>query len=217
MKLTYRVQKMAFKTTHVELEQINKIYEKYINDPSYVFKMSSPHMTHKWIIMLKKLDDTNTDELRDNVVDENYAVFRADKLQVVCIFDALDPQTTRKSIINSYYDVHVDYIVGEIVECDSFDKNINKTKTNGIHYLKSIEGAFYFGPHMTKYNGPWKTFDKTTGKLIAEGNIINGQRTGQWKCYNMDTHIIDNLNFYLAWFDINPKDVNYKSTYTVTY
>lgn len=206
---------MTSKTTCIELEQINKIYEEYIDEPSYVFKMSSPHMTHKWIIVLKKLDDTITNESRDDVDDANYAVFRADKLQVVCIFDALEPRTIRKNILNSYCETCIDYIVGEIIECDSFDENNNNT--SGILYLKSIEGAFYYGTHMTKYNGPWKTFDKTTGILIAEGNIVNGQRTGQWKCYNMDTYVSDNRNFYLAWFDINPKDVNYKSTYTVTY
>ena len=70
------------------MDKLVHIVDRY-EDGSHVFKSCS----HDWIVVLRKLPDTNTNESRP-VVDPNCAKFRADKLQVVDIIHKFDQNNT---------------------------------------------------------------------------------------------------------------------------
>lgn len=78
---------------------IEKFIELYpeidLNDDQYVYKKCFDN-----IIILKKCDDTKTNEEREDVFDERYAIFRADKLLVVKILNGWS---------RDEYNIHYEY------------------------------------------------------------------------------------------------------------
>lgn len=120
------------------MNYINELYEKFINDPSFVYKSCKKD----WIVIMQKLPDTITNEKRLN--DNIYAKYRADKLLVHTIFNKWNPNDTQLDIENSIYKKQtITYIIGDIVKSNNYDMNIKHVCTSGIHYFKNIECAFY--------------------------------------------------------------------------
>lgn len=98
------------------------------------------------LVIAEKLIDTKTNETRNNVIDDRYAIFRADKLYIFAIIDkiTLEPAKTCKDNTNHHIEsYHYVYNVGEISKCNNYDTNINNLFSDGIRYYKSIEGGFY--------------------------------------------------------------------------
>lgn len=169
------------------VESILKFYPQFI-DSDYVFKSCQG----AWIVVLEKLSDTLTNETRDNIVEKQYAKYRADKLKVIMIFNKHNPSQTKKEVVNSFYkNLEIIYKVGEIVHSDSFDSNLNNVCTSGIHYFLNIEPAYYL---ECEY---WGCF---TGKYIQWYD--NGQK--RQESYRFKGHLHDK---YIRWHINGQKDV----------
>ena len=106
----------------------------YISDPKYVYKSCG-----NYIVVLEKLIDTITNELRTNITDPKYAKYRANKLKTILIINKFDPLDVIMEIENSFYAKKVVYRTGEIIEIDDYDYDANEVCTRGIHYFKTIE------------------------------------------------------------------------------
>ena len=94
-------------------------------------------------------------ESRKKTVDANdkTADYRCEYALVIRIFDALNPcNTVCKTESKSPFDgVTTVYEVGKIVRPDSSNYNLDNT-SNGIHYFKSVEAAYYFGKYDWRNN-----------------------------------------------------------------
>jgi antitoxin component YwqK of YwqJK toxin-antitoxin module len=148
----------------------------YFDNDKYVFKSCG-----NYIVVLEKLEDTRTNELRTNITDPKYAKYRANKLKVLLIIHKFDPSDILEKVENSYYIKKVVYRTNEIIEIDDYDHDLNKVCTGGIHYFKTIEQAFFwellkFNP---KYTGKWILWYES-GNKMDEGEYEEGKREGKW-------------------------------------
>src|SRR5947208_16609894 len=98
---------------------------------------------HNLIVILKKTNETVTNEGRKNIVDSRYAKFRGNNLRVVNIFDMKNPKVHLLQA-HSVYDSHFVYTIGEIVYCTNYNYNTDEICESGIHYFKDIRGAYYY-------------------------------------------------------------------------
>ena len=140
----------------------------YLEDDKYVFKSCG-----NYIVVLEKLDDTRTNELRTNISDPKYAKYRANKLKVLLIIHKFDPSNILEKVENSYYKKKVVYITNEIIEIDDYDYDLNVVGTRGIHYFKTIEQAFFW--ELLKFN------PAHTGKWIERYENGNKKSEGEYK------------------------------------
>ena len=135
------------------MDKLVSACSEYIGDPKYVFKSCG-----KYIVVLEKLPDTITNESRSNISDPIYAKYRANKLRVVLIINKFDQSDIIKEIENTFYHKKIRYEKDKIVEVYDHDMKFNEVYTEGIHYFRTIEQAFY-----------WQLFDFNllyTGKYI---------------------------------------------------
>ena len=128
------------------LTKLKNMFGHYESDPDYVFKT-----TAKAFIVLKKCKYTRTNERRA-VINTKFAKYRASLLHVVCIVNRHDPDKTLKKTRSTFSPEFV-YIVGKDVVSKCYDKNYNNIYSDGIHYFKSIERAFYSHLNKTKMMG----------------------------------------------------------------
>lgn len=151
-----------------DLGRLKSHYENYMNS-EYLFKKCN----RRYLVILKKVPTTLTNESRKYVVDPQSAKFRANHLEVVKIIDLrIDPYNSdiielekitsvfhnsalitkinkgwvdRKSLKpEQKLKVTTEYIVGQIVYADHWTNEINKICDHGIHYFKSLEPAYYY-------------------------------------------------------------------------
>ena len=150
------------------------LYVTKYNDSSYVFKSCS----HDWIVVLRKLADTITNESRP-VADTYCAKFRANKLQVVDIINKFDQSITCDSICNSVYkDKQMVYKKGEIIEVEEFNTNVNEVCTTGIHYYKTMKVAFYLELEIVR-DGELISW-RDNGGMLSKRTYKDGKREGEW-------------------------------------
>jgi len=165
------------KTTDSQL-LIDAIREKYPdNTGQFFFKSCGTY----WIVVMKKVGDTITNQSRLPLDDPNrsFAKYRANKLAVVDIICKFNPNETTDQISNTYYKNHtVKYIKGSIVVPNSFDWNINKVCSTGIHFYETIECAFYFELKKVENGKCTRWYD--SGQKSSEGEYINGEKNGKW-------------------------------------
>lgn len=162
--------------------EIQKIYEKYINDPSYVYQMCTDKKSNfiRWIVILQKLSDTITNEYFDEKNVQYLHLkhlflkkYRADKLRIIKIFDSDHPTITTDTISHTCNGKTVVYTINSDIQSDA------------IHYFKLIEGAYYYGLPHSKYTGEW--FSHTDdGYLHLSGNYIKGHKDGIWTYWFID-------------------------------
>lgn len=159
-----------------QLDIIKEVYDQYIQDPTYVFESCRCD----WIIIMQKLTDTMTDEIRP-VDDSDHAEYQANKLQVIVIFNKLDPKNTIDIIDSSiYYQKPIKYEVGKIVSINDFCTDGNELSTKGIYYFKTIETAFYRNIDLL-YNYMGKYYEwYHNGNKCVEGEYKNGKKNGYW-------------------------------------
>lgn len=125
-------------------------YQPLIDDPDIVYKSCQKI----WIVFLRKLPDTMTNENRNNVVYSRFAQFRANKLEVYLIVAKDNPNITTDKVYNSTYKKKICYEVGKTITIEDYDTNIDKICSPGIHYFKSIECAYYFDIlNLSKFSG----------------------------------------------------------------
>jgi antitoxin component YwqK of YwqJK toxin-antitoxin module len=156
------------------MEAFNKFNEKYSLGGEYVFKSCS----REWIVVLKKLEDTKTNESRVDVKDSLYAKFRADKLLVVDIVHKFFDQTIDEITNSAYSNKTIKYKKGEIIEVFNFDKDLDAVCAPGIHYFKSAKAAIYY--ELIIENGPNKSWHEN-GQLHIECAYKNGKEDGLYK------------------------------------
>lgn len=160
----------------------------------------------------KKLNNTITNEVRDNVRDHNFALFRGDTFYVEKIFNKHEPSKTM-----SFLDTNIQclsgmkFIKNKIVACRSFDYNLNNIYGDGIYYYKSVEPAFYRGntnyEYKSWYHNGLKKMDTSDendegvymmtewhsdGTKKLEGMCRKNKRIGSWKQYDQygNNHVV---------------------------
>jgi antitoxin component YwqK of YwqJK toxin-antitoxin module len=173
------------------LDIINSLYNYYVEDDQFVYKSCES----EWIVILRKLKDTITNENRWDIVNIKFAKFRANKLEVVLIINKNDPTIITKQISNSNYKSKITYKVGEIVIINDYDMNLSNVCSTGIHYFKTIECAYYFD-NEKKCIGNYK-------KWFNDGTLCK-------QCYyDQNNNLIGDYN---EWFDNGnyKKKCNYK-------
>lgn len=164
---------------NTKLQIILELYKEYIAD-NYVYKVcNNSDGKRKWIVILHKFTRTKTNEERSDVVNNNYAKFRANKLQVIKIFDMNEPTVTIDVVKNKYIDKYLEYAVNKIVHSDYYDDEINRICTGGIHYFKTIQAAYYYGDVPENYTGEWFEF-YDNGNVSKQYNFIEGHKTGEY-------------------------------------
>ena len=164
-------------TTNSQL-LINAIRQKYPDKiGQYFFKSCGG----EWIVVLEKTDGTITTQSRLLPDDRNkqFAKYRADKLTVVDIIYKFNPNKTTDQICNTFFGSHtVKYIKGSIVVPNSFDQNIDKVCSYGIHFYERIEPAFYLELEKVE-NGKWTAW-YDSGQKEVEIEYLNGKYSGKW-------------------------------------
>ncbi len=163
------------------LDKIKEKYSKYLSDPSYVYKYCRDELKRAIIILDKSnIGSLNnpilTNENRIDVVDSNYAKFRANYLKVVLIFDIDDPDIEYDSITNQVYNETV-YRKNQIIYPDKFDKDLEKVCSNGIHYFKTIDATYYYQNIPNDYIGTWYSWYENGSKRTSI-EYVNGQKNG---------------------------------------
>lgn len=173
-----------FKTTNINLtnmlEALSERLKQYSDDSSYVFKAANNGKRREWIVVMKKTKSTINNEQRTKVIDDKFAKFRADQLEVVEIVSSLDPKESTNYINNVYKrtskaKIITRYEVGKIVIADAYDDAINHVCTNGIHYFKTIKAAFYYTTRPFDYSGVWIKYTRNGGK-DRESTYHNGSK-----------------------------------------
>lgn len=164
-----------------------------------------------WLIVLKKISNTKTNELR-KVQNKNFAIYRGDVFTVMAIFNTMNPTETLDSIDNtseyieykqSYtmrthkniiYDKNEVYTVGETVRSHFYTKDLLKIyNAYGIHFFTTIEAAYYYGigdlydflidPAEIINTGKYLKYD-INGAKIKEAAFVNGKLNGRCVDYN---------------------------------
>jgi antitoxin component YwqK of YwqJK toxin-antitoxin module len=159
-------------------KKIDQLSAQYSSKKDYVFKSCSVD----WIVVLQKLPDTKTNESRSDIKDPNYAKFRADKLHVVDIVHKITNQITNEIANTAHKEKTIIYKKGEIIEVDDFNKDLDEVCAPGIHYVKSVEAAFYY-EIPDNYNGLCKSW-YNNGLLYDKGIFKNGMENGLWKTWH---------------------------------
>lgn len=189
--------------------------EKYLDD-DFVFKTVKIKLNKKipsgnafnldesrnyiwWLIILKRTPATKTNELRKDVEDETYAKFRGSEFLVVQIIDIFNSNKTINSIYNQNY-IGVTYAVDRIVKPNKYDENIHKVCSNGIHFFKTIKGAYYYNLKSYNHTGKYLKYHDN-GLTFVESTFIKGKLNGvstkyyeNGKKHRECTYIDDKIN-----------------------
>lgn len=145
---------MIIRYMRYSLDSIVKKYKSFIK-PEHVYKICRGKDTNKWIVIMKKLPDTITNEDRKNVYNRHYAKFRANKLRVIKIINIFSLKSVKKITHNPICSgVETIYQKNYIVLPDKYDES-EKVCTHGIHYYKSISAAYYYDNPEDDYVGKW--------------------------------------------------------------
>jgi antitoxin component YwqK of YwqJK toxin-antitoxin module len=143
----------------------------------------------EYIVSLAKLNDTITNESRNDIANVSYAKFRGNKFLVTKICHKFTNESI-DFIYNTCYKIKLLYKVNEIVEV-KFSKDLNEICAEGIHYFKSKEAAYYYCLNTTNYTGKFKVWHDN-GQLAVECNYKNGQLYGKymsWNCNGKNSEI----------------------------
>jgi len=186
------------------LDCIRLMYHQYISDPECVYKMCTDGTVHrddptsKWLVVMKKESDTKTNENRENILDPFHAKYRADKLRVLKIINVNDIETTTDSVHhrNQTFGYSAIYTVGSIVKSYNFNENIQEVCSNGIHYYKSLESAFFHRSMPDGYTGRWFC-QNSDGSKDWEGYFANGEKNGVHREWDKS----EGLTYRIEWLD----------------
>ena len=146
--------------------------KKYIDNSKYGFMSCA-----NYIVVLEKLDDTITNELRTNIVNSYYAKYRATKLKPVLIINKFNPSDTITKIKNTTHDKRILYKLNEILTKPGYDAHL----ILGIEYFKSIEQSFYyelllFNPTYTGKYILWHENGNKKSELEYKDGKLEGKR-----------------------------------------
>ena len=127
-----------------------------------------------YIVTMKKLPDTVTNESRKDVVDPLHAKFRANKLLVVSIKHLITGKKIDRIQNMSYQNKKIWYEASkEVIEPD-----LDKV---GINYFRSREAAFYWQNDQIK-DGLMRAWHDN-GQIDEECPIVNGKVHGLYRSW----------------------------------
>lgn len=160
----------------VTLDQLTDIIDEHVpSNPNIVYKSCG-----NYIVVLKKLENTITNENRCGIVDSNHAKFRANTLMTILIINKMNGQLVTK-ITNSCYSKKIFlYELNKIAIVNDYDMHSNIICAPGIHYFKSIESAYFydFKNIETHYTGTIKKW-LSDGYLYQEYELLNGHMVSE--------------------------------------
>ena len=191
---------MTHKWKHLTLQLILKCITRSIRNLSFSLNqkmialicMSDIDFCYKscgdYIVTMKKLPDTMTNESRKGIVDPLHAKFRADKLFVINIKHKKTDETINRIQNTTFKDNQVWYEVSKEVSAPDYCENLDIVCAPGIHYFLSRKAAYYWecardrdinGPYHAWYESgqPYMLHTYLAGKLHGPYQIwySNGQ------------------------------------------
>src|SRR5271154_6224414 len=114
--------------------------EKYMQDSKYVYKFCKSAKATEWLVIMKKIESTITNEDRINIFGNKCDKFRANVLQVVKIISIHNPnKSIRKLLHISDHGPITFYQKNKQIIPNKYDPCIENICTNGIHYYRSFE------------------------------------------------------------------------------
>lgn len=150
-------------------------FQQYHQDPDYVYNSATDESGLSRYITIYKKNNSQTNESRKNIVDEKYALYRADQLQKILMFDKFTLDMVRQ------FNVHTTVYDDEKFKTTTFRtyKNMFDTESvdgPGIYYYRSIGPAFYEGLDDPKlqYSGVHCEWD-VDGMLQFARSLIDGK------------------------------------------
>lgn len=155
----------------------NTIIKKCLLNDQYVFKSAGKKAD--FIVVLKKVIDTVTNEKRKGVINNMYAMFRGNIFFVEYIvnkFQKKELETIESS--SQYGGIRLNYNLSSIISEPKYDNEVNNICTTGIHYFKSLEAAFYQGIVPSFFRGTyysWTIHGSPAYKCSYANNKLVGQ------------------------------------------
>ena len=134
----------------------------------------------EYIVELKRLSDTITNEKRDGVVDRNYAKFRGNKFFVHSIKHKITNDHLSEIENTVFSDKIIKYIVGEEISTE-FCENLNKICAEGIHFFRSFDAAYYYLNNIR--NGIYKEY-ADNGQLVTKCNYKDNELNGEYNGFH---------------------------------
>ena len=144
-----------------------------------------------YIVELKRLPDTITNEGRNGVVDRNYAKFRGNKFFVHSIKHKITNESISEIENTSYSYKKIKYIVGEEISTE-FCENLNKICAEGIHFFTSFDDAYYYIDNIK--NGIRKQWH-ATGRQSQIYNYKDDDLDGEYKAWHYNGEQSKNYNY----------------------
>ena len=144
----------------------------------------------EYIVELKRLPDTITNEARNDVVDRNYAKFRGNKFLVHSIKHKITNERISE-IENTEFPDKIKYIVSKEISTE-FCENLNEICAKGIHFFNSFDAAYYYIDNIK--NGIYKEWHDD-GRQSKICNYKDGELHGEYKQWNYNGLLIINCNF----------------------
>ncbi len=142
------------------------------------YKITSTKDGKRALVTLK-IDVSNTNLYRKDIVDKLHAKYRCDKATVVAITicDTDEPVTCAYS--SMYKDKRIKYVVGEDVVEPSYNNDINVVCGEGIHFFLSKEVAMLYGLDKVE-NGEYRQWHDN-GQLMDLSMYVEGKLNGEYK------------------------------------
>ncbi len=191
--------------------QLDKLYTALKDYPEdeYIYKECG-----KYIVVMKLLEDSITNESRKDIFNANYAKYRTNKVKVILIIHKFTLEMIN-DVENSYYEKKLKYTVNEIIEEKCYDMNLKKVCCAGIHYFKKIECAFYFTLNIKSYIGGHYTNWWESGQIFVECDYIDGKQNGHYTNWwengqkNIECDYIDDKinGHYTKWWENGQKNI----------
>lgn len=152
-----------------------------------------------YIIKMKKLPDTITNENRSGVIDKNCAIFRGNKFLVDSIYSKHDGSKIRA--ITCYFNSNnpITYVTGKVVYVKKFNLDLDYFFGDISFVLDETRALDYVKP--TYYTGPY-TIYHYNGFKLSEGLYKNGVPSGLWCEY------YPNRIYFTNWINNHECDVH---------
>lgn len=148
-------------------------------------------LRYGYIAKLEILGKNNED--RSDIHNSEYSLYRCSSAKVLSIFPnnlnvvfKKDPLTNIDSNeVPSIYDINFVYIVGDIVEVEDYDENIENVYSRGIYYFKCLERAQYWDEKDNIKTGSHKHWSDD-GYCYSMYNFVNSKLNGPFVYMNGD-------------------------------
>jgi len=177
-----------------KLEEVEKELEEYKRS-DYVFRNSGSYL----IVYERIKGVTKTNEGRE-VVDHNYALYRANKLRIVKIVNLHDLSENPSEIIVDTDDSTgiLKLSVGLVRELEEFDADIDIVRKDysGFYYYKSVAAAYYASMYDTYDADGYLIEYDDDGCKVGEGYYLeNGDADGKFITYYENGNIKKITNY----------------------